>query len=301
VSWRRFAYKLLLRCYPKAFRDEYERDMQASLDRLWHEQQPRGTAALARLGVSIVADTATTAIGEHFSILRHDIRIAGRSLRKAPAFTAGVIATLALGIGATTAMFSVVYAILLRPLPFADSEQLIELVATKPLDGIAAFATSGPDFGSWRERTRSFADMAALVDRDVNLSDGNEPERVRGMAVTSSFWSVLGVQPLAGRVFDEGDDTGAGPHRVALLSDGLYRRRYGSNPGLIGRTVDFNGVPHTVIGIVPSDMGFTQDVDVWVMFVPDQLRGMKEMPKLVAALRARDQQLGLGDAAEHVA
>jgi putative ABC transport system permease protein len=283
-AWIRRAYRVLLRCYPKAFRDEYEVDMRRSFERMWGDSAREGPPALARLSLSVFVDTMTTALREHGSIVSQDLRVSGRALRKFPAFTAGIVGTLTLGIGATTAILSVVYAILLRPMPFPEPEQLVELVATKPLEGIASFSTSGPDFTSWRERTRAFVGMAAMTDRDVNLSDDAEPERVRGAAVTGTFWSVLRVQPIAGRTFDEADDLRG--NRIVVLSDGLHRRRYGGDPGLLGRAVELNGVAHTVIGIVPGDMGFTQDVDVWMPFVADQQNRGDRQIGVVARLGA---------------
>ncbi len=284
-AWIRRAYALLLRCYPKAFRDEYERELRNSFDRLWREHAHQGRPALARLGVSVTLDTIFTALREHLNILWADLRVSSRALRRSPASTAGLIATLALGIGATTAMFSVVYAILLRPLPFPESDRLIELVATKPLEGITGFSASGPDFYSWREGAQSIIEMAALSERGINLADENEPERVNGMAVTGGFWSLLGVRPIAGRTFDERENSPAAL-RLAVLSEALFRRRYGGGHGLLGRTIDINGSPHTVIGIVPSDMGFTQTVDVWVPFVPDRLNRGDRQITVIGRLRS---------------
>jgi putative ABC transport system permease protein len=210
--------------------------------------------------------------------LVRDVGFGLRVLRRNPSFTVAAVATLALGIGLTTAMFSVVHAVLLRPLPFVEPNRLVELVATKPLESITAYDVSAPDFKSWRERTRSFTEMAALSERDFNLADEETPERVNGMAASVSLWRVLGMQPVAGRTFDPDEDS-AGRHRVALVSDGLVRRRYGGDRALIGRTVHLNGMPHVIVGVVPSDMGFARDVDVWVPFVldPRQSRGDRQL------------------------
>lgn len=277
-SWSQRLYALLLRCYPAAFREEYGREMSRTFDRVRRENDVLGRSALARLSASIFADTIATAVREHLITLGQDVRTCTRALRKTPAFTIAVVATLALGIGATTAMFAVVHAVLLQPLPFVEPNQLVELVETKPLEGITAYHVSAPDFESWRERTRSFTGMAALWDRSMNLADEGEPERVVGMAVSISLWSVLGVQPVAGRTFDPDEGT-PGRERVAVISDGLFQRRYAADRSLIGRTIRLSGVPHTVVGVVPSDMGFTRDVDVWVPVVlnPQQSRGDRQL------------------------
>lgn len=256
------AYRWLLRCYPKSFREEYERELGADFTELWHEERRRGRGALARLGLSVLVDTIATAWHEHLDVLRQDLRAARRSLLRAPAFTFGAVVTLALGIGATTAMFSVVYAMLGRPLPFREPDRLVELVETKPLEGITAYSLSVPDFLSYEERTSSFAAMAALEWRSVVLTDGSEPERVTGMAASPNLWSLLGVRPLVGRTFDLGNDTT--DDQVVLISDGLFQRRYAGDRGVIGQTIHVGGAARTVIGVVPSDMGFTHDVDVWV-------------------------------------
>jgi putative ABC transport system permease protein len=292
VSWSRSLYRFLLHCYPRAFRDEYERDMRIAFDQLWRERTAGGTPALVRLSASVVRDTVATALSEHVNILWNDVRIGARSLRKAPAFTLGVVATLMLGIGATTAMFSVVYAILLRPLPLGEPDRLVELVATKPLEGITGFNVSGPDFMSWAERSRTLFDVAALSERGINLADEHEPERVEGMAVSGRFWAAVRVAPLAGRTFDE-RETEPRPAAVAILSDGLHRRRYGADPNMVGRLIDVNGVPHTVLGVVPSDMGFTQSVDVWVPLSPDRSNRGDRQLEVIARLRPG---IGLGEA-----
>ncbi len=267
TSWGQRLYELLLRCYPAAFRDEYGREMRAAFDRLWREEQARGRAALAGLSLSVLVDTLATAVREHLSILSQDIRVSGRALLKTPAFTVAGVATLALGIGFATATFSVVHAVLLRPLPFPDPNELVELVETKPLEAISAYDTSWPNFVSWRERTQSFTSMAALWNSSFNLADEGEPERVEGVAASVSLWSVLGLNVVAGRTFAP-DDVSSG-QRVAVFSEGLFRRRYGADLRIIGKTVRLNGIPYTIVGVVPGDMGFTRDVDVWVPFLPN--------------------------------
>ena len=277
-------YDLLLRCYPAAFREEYGRDLRADFTRLWREERTHGKPALARLSLSVLVDTLATAAREHLGILRQDLRATRRSLVRTPAFTLGAIVTLALGIGATTAMFSVVHAVLLRPLPFPEADRLVELVETKPREGNAAYSVSAPDFSSWQERTRSFTAMAALWDRSIVLTDGIEPERVAGMAVSPNLWSVLEVTPLVGRTFDPSRDTP--DDRVTLISDGLFQRRYAGDRELIGRAIHISGIPHTIIGVVPRELGFARDIDVWLPWVANsnQSRGDRQL-KVIARLK----------------
>ena len=261
-------YDALLRCYPKAFREEYGRHMRNDFRSQWRFERAHGGVPLARFAVSVLADITMTAAREHLHVLNQDLRVAWRSLRKAPAFTVAAVATLALGIGATTAMFSIVYAVLLRPLPFREPARLVELVETQPRANIDAYAVSGPNFLSWRERAASYEAISALWEESFTFAEAGNPERVGGMRVSANLWSMLGVRTIAGRTFDTGEDQ-PGREQVALIGEGLWRRRYAADAGVVGRTVRLSGQPHTVIGIVPDDVGFTSGVDVWVPYAPD--------------------------------
>jgi putative ABC transport system permease protein len=267
-GWIRTLFDVLLRCYPAAFRDEYEGSIRADVERLWRERQSGGSPALGRLSLGVAVNTVKTAAREHLHILRQDLKTARRSLGAAPAFTIGTVLTLALGIGVTTAMFSIVRAVLLEPLPFADPDGIVEIVATKPLEGITAYDLSIPDFRSFEDRARSFAAVAVLDDGSrVLTGDGHEAIHVVQMAVSPAFWSIVGITPLVGRTFDQSDLDAGG--RVALISAGLFQRRYGGDRRAIGRTITVSGALNTIIGVVPSDMGFTQDTDVWLAWRPN--------------------------------
>jgi putative ABC transport system permease protein len=266
-------YDALLRCYPKAFREEYGRDMRNDFRSQWRFERARGGIPLARFAASVFADITVTALREHLHVLNRDIHAAWRALRKAPAFTIAAVVTLALGIGATTAMFSIVHAVLLRPLPFREPARLVELVETQPRANVDVFAVSGPNFLSWRERAASYDAISALREESYTFAEAGNPERVEGMRVSANLWTTLGVRAIAGRVFDDGEDR-PGRERVVLLGEGLWRRRYAADPGLVGRTVRLSGQAHTVIGIVPDEMGFTSGVGVWVPYAPEP-----EMPR----------------------
>ena len=262
------AYDALLRCYPKAFREEYGRHMRNDFRSQWRLERTRGAVPVARFAASVVADITVTAAREHLHMLNRDLHVAWRGLRKAPAFAIAAVATLALGIGATTAMFSIVYAVLLRPLPFREPARLVELLETQPGANIDAYAVSGPNFLSWRERAASYDAISAFWEDSYTLTEGGTAERVEGMRVSANLWETLGVRAIAGRVFDAGEDR-PGREQVALIGEGLWRRRYAADPALVGRTVRLSGEPHTVVGIVPDEVGFTSGVDVWVPFAPD--------------------------------
>jgi len=183
-----------------------------------------------------------------------DLRHALRTLVKSPGFAAAAIATLALGIGANTAIFAVVDAVLLRPLPYERAGALV-LAQTIQSESRQPWATAPPDFYELRRRHRTLEGLASFYVRPVNLTGSDEPERVAALVVSSGFFAVLGRQPLLGRGLAIADEQW-GAHRVAILSDGLWRRRFGADPGILGRPIQVDGVPHIVAGVLPPRFSF---------------------------------------------
>src|SRR3954451_6480441 len=180
--------------------------------------------------------------------LLHDIRYGMRMLFKNPGFTAVAVIALALGIGANTAIFSLVNGVLLRPLPFPNAERIIYLEGKNPAAGITASNISFLDFTDWSQQTDLFASTAAYWTGTANFgADGAEPERAPRAGVTTGFFSVLGVQPLLGRTFASEDDKGW-PQTVAIISHGLWKRRFGSDPAVVGKQVQISASPLTIIG-----------------------------------------------------
>ncbi len=201
----------------------------------------------------------------------HDLRFALRSLRKRPGFAAAVILTLALAIGPNSAIFSVVNAVLLKPLPYDAAASLVWITGTRQRNGRAdSAAASWKEYLRWRSRAEVFEDVAAYYDRSFNLSGGEEPERVSGAVVTPNLFHVLGVRPVLGRSF-LGRDGAPGNDHVAVISDGLWRRRFGADAGLIGREIRLHGEPYTVIGVMPAGFKFPQYADAWVPLAIDAL------------------------------
>jgi putative ABC transport system permease protein len=194
--------------------------------------------------------------------LWQDIRYGFRMLLKNTSFTLVAVLTLALGIGATTAIFTVVNAVLLRPLPYPEAERLV-YVGQEFRSGIAG--SGEPKYLFWREQSQSFEGLACYsgVGAGGNLAGGNEAEYVRGLRVSANFFSVLGVSPALGRAFTPEEDA-PGVVQVAMLSDGLWRQRFGANPGLLGQTVLLNDRPLTVVGILPPQFRLNSDVDLLV-------------------------------------
>lgn len=194
-----------------------------------------------------------------------DLRLAVRQLWTSRGFTLTVVVTLALAIGATTAVFSIVDGVLLRPLPFAAPDRLVRVFPVSPGGAVDSF--SPPNFLDWQAASLRTTAAAAIDVGTLNLSGaGGEPEQVQGARVSASLFSVLGVRPLAGRWFAPEEDQRGGP-RVAVISEALWRRRFGGDRGLIGRPIELNGQPYTVIGVAPRHQRFPGDTDVWVPLV----------------------------------
>lgn len=258
--WADRVFSTLLLAYPASFREEYRGEMRAAFRGRWREE-----GGALTLWLSVLLDTLATAVREHGEMLARDVRYAWRSLtgRRNWAFTSAALITLALGIGAVTAIFTVVHAVLLAPLPFREPDRVVFLTDTHAARGIDEFSSSMPNFRTWTETVRSFSSLVAIRDANVNLTEGDQPERVNGLAVSADFWKTLGMPPVAGRAFVPSDDV-PGHAAVTMISEGLWKRRYGGERSLIGRTINVNLVPHVVIGIIPQDVGFASNIDLWL-------------------------------------
>lgn len=192
-----------------------------------------------------------------------DVRYGSRKLARSPGFTAVAVATLALGIGANTLIFSVVNAAILHPLPFRDANKLVTQWATSPTIGY-----SGPgsftdrDYMEWRDQNRVFDEIAAFRGQPSNLTGVGEPVRLIGAAISPSLLRVLEVNPALGRAFAP-EEENPGHNRVALLSDRLWRSRFGRDPSVAGRAIKLDGEFYTVIGVMPAGFGFPNEADVW--------------------------------------
>ena len=192
-----------------------------------------------------------------------DIRYAIRSLARTPGFTTAAILTLALGIGATTAIFAVVNSVLLQPLPYPDSVRLVSVVQRHVRSG-PEFATL-PDYTDWRQSSR-LQEIGGAWGITFNLTGVEEPERLRGALVTASLFPTLGTAPLVGRVLTDADDD----PRLVVLSHSLWQRRFGGDRTLVGRTVALNGRPHTIVGVMPAGFAFPEKItELWAPLVPE--------------------------------
>ena len=194
----------------------------------------------------------------------NDLRYAVRLQQKNPAFTIVAVIALALGIGANTAIFSVVNTVLLQPLPYKDPERLVMVWEEATKAGYPTDTPTAANFVDWRDQNHVFEGMAAIDDTSFNLTGSGDPERLEGRRVSADLFPLLGVEPQLGRVFTATEDQ-PGSERVVLLSYGLWQRRFGGDTGIVGKTLTLNGAGYTVVGVMPARFKFpTADDEAWV-------------------------------------
>ncbi len=213
-----------------------------------------------------------------------DLRYGARMLLKSPCFTSIAIITLALGIGANTAIFSLVNSILLRQLPFRQPDQLVWVYSRRPAPGKYPFTL--PDFTDYRDQNQSLSGIAAYASWSANLTDQGEPEQLQGLRISANAFELLGVEAIAGRALAPGDDA-PGQQNVAVLSYGLWRRRFGADPQLVGKKLTLNGASHIVVGVLPPQFFFpVREAELAVPLAPDAdpLRGMRASTNFLRAL-----------------
>jgi putative ABC transport system permease protein len=195
--------------------------------------------------------------------LAQDARYGLRNLRRNPGFTAVVVLTLGLGIGANTAVFSVVRGVLLRPLPYARGHELVALRQAAPRAGIEDLGFSVKEVQDYRERSRTLEDVVEYHSMNFTLLGGKEPQRVRTGVVSARFFDLLGVKPLLGRSFREGEDE-VGAEPTLVLSHSYWQQKLGGDPGVVGRTFEMNDKVHTVVGVLPPLPGYPDENDVYM-------------------------------------
>lgn len=295
----------LLRLFPAHFRRAFGADMLATFDAQWRER--RGL----RQAVRTVADLASSAAWEQLdtqlnidkregdtpvAILWKDIRFALRLLWKRPGFTVVVILTLAVGIGASTAIFSLVDTVLLRPLPFHDAGQLVRVVDHAPGVGLHDIGMSVPELQDLADRSGLFKEISAVWPVDANLTGGERPERVELLVTSPNYFNLLGANAQLGRVFGP-QDRAEGFAEAAVISDGLWQRLFGRDPKILGRTIRVDTDPYVIVGVMPP--GFRHpgktvatDVEMWgtAGFAADPFphppqRNSRPLPGAIARLR----------------
>jgi putative ABC transport system permease protein len=202
--------------------------------------------------------------------MMHDLRYAFRQLIASPGFTAVAILTLALGIGACTAIFSVVNGVLLRPLDYPQPDRIVIIRETN-LPQFPEFSVSPPNYLDWQKQTKSYSYLAAYGGAQINLTGEGEPQRLIGVGATADYFKVYGVQPVLGRMFLPGEDV-TGKDHVVVLSNPFWQRVFGGEKNVIGRSIQLDGEPYTVIGVAPPDFGQASKVDLWkpLAFSPEE-------------------------------
>jgi len=267
---------------PRHADHEFEREFAAHLEMLTEENLRRGMTAdeaqrAARLrlgGLTQLKETNRELRGlPVIETFLQDTRFALRVLRKNPGFTAVAVLTLALGIGANTAIFSVVYAVLLKPLPYAKSEQLFNVFEAQPQAGVTGTGWSYANFAEFREQNRVFSEMAGSQFHQLTLTGRGEPSVVNASVVTPELFTLFEEPPVAGRVFSAEDGKPGAPP-VVILSETLWRRVFGAEPNVIGSSIDLDKRSFTVVGIMPAAFRFpqlTENEQLWIPLAQDPI------------------------------
>jgi putative ABC transport system permease protein len=199
--------------------------------------------------------------------LLQDLRYAVRTLLKSPGFTAIAVVCIAIGIGANTAIFSVVNAILIRPFPYADPDRILGVHEVQPKNKVTKGGFSNLDFRDLREQAASFSEVAASTNRSLTFSGEGEPERIQGASISWNLFQLLGVKPALGRPFQTGDDRAGAPGAV-LLSHELWMRRFNGDPSIVGKTILVNAAAHTVAGVMPPGFRYPENQLAWTPLEP---------------------------------
>ena len=207
-------------------------------------------------------------------MLLNDLRYALRMMRRTPVFTAAVILTIALAVGANTAVFSVVNTVMIRPLPFAEPNRLIQVAEKNDKLNLPSFGASVLNFLSWREQTQSFEQLAAIGFASYTISSGGEPEQLSGNRISPVLTRMLGIAPIVGRAFTDEEEKPGSP-AVALIGEGLWKRRFGSDPALVGRTITLDATPTTVVGVMPAALNLISGGDVYTPLSIDPAKEMR--------------------------
>ncbi|UFP95675.1 ABC transporter permease [Gloeobacter morelensis] len=261
-------YRWLLLLYPAEFRAEYGEELvQVFLDNLHEERQADGRRGVLRLWWETMTDLSSTAFAEHLAIFWQDLRYGARMLLKSAGFSLVAIFVLALGIGATGAMFSVLNGVLLRPLPFARAEQLVAVWQTNRRENDEQMRTSVANFVDWRERNRVFSHLSLLRGYPRNYVSERAPERLRAGLVSPALMELARIRPIIGRPFSQEEEI-EGKNQVVVLSESYWRRRFDASPAVLGKPMKLDGRNHTIVGVMPDRFEFAvllnRTTDIWI-------------------------------------
>ena len=279
-------YRALLRLFPFDFRGDFGPEMeQAFREQRAHVQA--GKIGLFRLWWETIAGIFTTAPAEHISMLRQDVRYALRMMRKNVSYTAVAVITLALGIGANTAIVSVINAVLLKPLPYQQGDQLVMLHQRADKLGLANIPYSVPEIQDYRQQNSTLSDLVEYHSMQFMLLSKDDASRVRAGVVSDGFFGTFGVKPILGRDFTPTDDRPGAP-AVLLLSYEYWKKHERGDPGIVGKTFQMNDRQHTVVGVLPPVPQYPNENDV---YMPTSACPFRSNPKTIANRNGRMMSL----------
>jgi putative ABC transport system permease protein len=262
-DWTARLFRALIRLLPFDFRSDYGRQIEQVFDDQRRDLSHAPLRVRARLSARAVGGLLSTALVEHMAVLTGDARLGVRTIRKAPAFALVLIVTLAIGIGANTAIFSAIEALLLRPLPYPDADRIVAV-------SLQDSPTPPETYAAIRDRTTTIEDLAGWSGWTFTVTGDGEAERIRGARVTPSLLRLLGGVPVLGRTFLEEETrpwpgTANAGGSAAMLSHGYWERRYGGDPSVVGRTMTVDGMDVPIVGVLPESFAFPNpDVELWL-------------------------------------
>ncbi len=270
-------FRSLLRILPADFQSDYGREMEHTFEDQSRDARERGgLAGIVKLWWETIQGIFQTAPREHWEILKQDMSYAGRMMRKNPGFTLMATVILALGIGANTAIFSVVHAVLLRPLPYPNGQQLVFIRQQAQKQGLDDIGFSVHEIQDYREQNQTLAGLVEYHAMSFILFGHGDPDRVRSAVVSANYFDLFQVKPLLGRTFVPDDDKlGAPP--VLLLSYEYWKNKFGSDPEIVGKTFEMNDKVHTVVGVLPPLPQYPTETDVYMPTSACPFRSSKRM------------------------
>ncbi len=277
-------YRALLRLFPFDFRGDFGPEMEQTFrEQHAHAERESGKIGLFRLWWETIAGIFTTAPAEHVSMLRQDVRYALRMMRKNLSYTTVAVLTLALGIGANTAIVSVINAVLLRPLPYQQGDQLLMLHQRAVKAGIAGLGYSVPEMNDYRQQSSTLSGIVEHHSMQFTLLSKDDATRVRTGVVSSGFFEMFGVKPILGRDFTPADDQPGAP-AVLLLSYEYWKNHEHADPNIVGKTFRMNDRVHTVVGVLPQVPQYPSENDV---YMPTSACPFRSRPQLIANRNGR--------------
>ena len=269
-------FKTVVRVFPFDFQTNYGGEMAGVFREQRREAEERGgLAAMIRLWIETLTGIFCVAPREHCEILKQDCAYAFRTMAKNRGFTLIAILTLTLGIGANTAIFSVVHSVLLSPLPYRDGQQLLFIEQTAPKIGQDDAGFSVPEINDYREQNRTLSSLVEYHAMSFTLFGHGDPERIRTGVVSWNYFDMFGIQPILGRTFQPSDEKMGAP-AVLLLSYEYWKSSFHGDRGIVGRTFEMNDKPHTVIGVLPPVPQYPVENDMYMPTVACPFRSGKD-------------------------